>query len=131
MEDLRCDGGEERCTVNPGGGETENGCECGSKGLASCLVRKEGEMLNSSTEVLLGAVGLRGVKGGVAEAKKERWEIRVRGKIRAIQRLSGRPKEGVAEERIRGEGTRTTRKGRSQSQRYVGVTRDETITVAD
>jgi hypothetical protein len=49
-------------------------------------------MLNS-TEVLLGVVlcgGATEERGGVAKGKKERWEIRVRGKIRAIQRLSGR-----------------------------------------
>lgn len=60
----------------------------------SCFLSRQERGRNAkfySTEVLLGAVGLRGARGGVAEAKKERWEIRVRGKIRAIQRLSGRP----------------------------------------
>ena len=64
-------------------------------------LRERGRLLNS-TEVLFGAVGAGRCggtirkTGGVAKEEKERWELRVRGKIRAterIQRLSG----GVAE----------------------------------
>lgn len=64
----------------PRGGETENGCECGSKGLASCLVGKEGEMLNSSTEVLLGAVGLRGARGAWRKRKRSGGKFESEGK---------------------------------------------------